>query len=129
MSISPSRSNNTSPSSLETDFEVYLRPKLFEESTAQSSIVENLRIFIQAANQPGEALDQALSTGPPGLAYPLLRFARDSGLRIVSIIMMPRHCKKLLSAAQELSASRQIPKACPNLRGVHAELRELQIVC
>ena len=65
--MSLSRSDSTSTNNLETDFEQTLRPKAFEEFSGQPSIVENLRIFIQAAKQRGEALDHALFTGPPGL--------------------------------------------------------------
>ena len=61
------RSPSTDSANLETDFEQTLRPKAFEEFSGQPSIVENLRIFIQAAKQRGEALDHALFTGPPGL--------------------------------------------------------------
>ncbi len=64
---SPSRSESTSSVRLDNEFDESLRPKLFEEFVGQISIVENLRIFIQAAKQRGEALDHALFTGPPGL--------------------------------------------------------------
>jgi Holliday junction DNA helicase RuvB len=67
MSISPSRSDTTSANPLEAEFEQSIRPKAFDEFSGQQSIVENLRIFIQAAKQRGEALDHALFTGPPGL--------------------------------------------------------------
>jgi Holliday junction DNA helicase RuvB len=61
------RSPSTNSNNIDTELEQSLRPKLFEEFTGQSSIVENLRIFIKAAKQRGEALDHALFTGPPGL--------------------------------------------------------------
>src|SRR3954466_4158691 len=61
------RSPSVSATAFDTELDESLRPKLFEEFTGQSSIVENLRIFIQAAKQRGEALDHALFTGPPGL--------------------------------------------------------------
>lgn len=44
-----------------------LRPKMLEDFTGQAKIVENLRIFIQAARSRGEALDHVLLHGPPGL--------------------------------------------------------------
>lgn len=62
-----SRNNTTSADRLENDLESSLRPKQFDEFVGQSGIIENLRIFIQAAKQRGEALDHALFTGPPGL--------------------------------------------------------------
>ncbi len=61
------RSEHTNPERIETDLERSLRPKLFGEFVGQPGIVENLRIFIAAAKQRGEALDHALFTGPPGL--------------------------------------------------------------
>lgn len=44
-----------------------LRPLSFDDFTGQKKIVENLKIFIQAAKTRGEALDHVLLTGPPGL--------------------------------------------------------------
>ncbi|MBS1902767.1 MAG: Holliday junction branch migration DNA helicase RuvB [Bacteroidetes bacterium] len=61
------RNASTSTERLENDLESSLRPKQFDEFVGQPGIVENLRIFIQAAKQRGEALDHALFTGPPGL--------------------------------------------------------------
>ena len=43
------------------------RPQDLEEFTGQDKIVENLRIFIQAAKMRDEALDHVLFHGPPGL--------------------------------------------------------------
>lgn len=44
-----------------------LRPKELDDFSGQPQIVDNLRIFIAAANQRGEALDHVLLHGPPGL--------------------------------------------------------------
>ncbi len=44
-----------------------LRPARFGDFEGQRKIVDNLRVFIQAARQRGEALDHVLLTGPPGL--------------------------------------------------------------
>ncbi len=44
-----------------------LRPKVLDEFSGQQKIVENLKVFIQAARQRGEALDHVLLHGPPGL--------------------------------------------------------------
>ena len=54
-------------SSEEREIEVALRPKGFEEFTGQEDVIENLKIFVQAAKQRGEALDHTLLHGPPGL--------------------------------------------------------------
>jgi len=51
----------------ESDIDLSLRPSEFSEFTGQAKIVENLKIFIDAANQRDEALDHVLLTGPPGL--------------------------------------------------------------
>lgn len=61
------RNDVTTPDRLEAEYERSLRPKQFGEFTGQESIIENLRIFIQAARARGEALDHVLFTGPPGL--------------------------------------------------------------
>ena len=44
-----------------------LRPLEFEDFSGQSKVVENLKIFVQAAKLRGEALDHVLLHGPPGL--------------------------------------------------------------
>jgi Holliday junction DNA helicase RuvB len=54
-------------SSEEKEFEKMLRPQDFSDFTGQESVVENLKIFVQAAKQRGEALDHVLLHGPPGL--------------------------------------------------------------
>ena len=55
----------------EDDFDATLRPKSFEEFTGQKKIVDNLRIFIQAARKRKEPLDHVLLTGPPDLVKQL----------------------------------------------------------
>lgn len=49
------------------DFERALRPLRFDDFNGQEKIIENLRIFVQAAKMRGEALDHTLLYGPPGL--------------------------------------------------------------
>ncbi len=48
-------------------FEKSLRPKTLDEMIGQTKIKENMKIFIQAARERGEALDHVLFSGPPGL--------------------------------------------------------------
>lgn len=47
--------------------DVALRPRNFSEYIGQKQVVDNLKIFIEAANLRGEALDHVLFCGPPGL--------------------------------------------------------------
>ena len=54
-------------SQVDREIEKALRPLAFEDFTGQSKIVENLKVFVQAASQRGEALDHILLHGPPGL--------------------------------------------------------------
>lgn len=51
----------------EKDFENALRPLSFEDFSGQMKVVENLRIFVEAAKYRGEPLDHTLLHGPPGL--------------------------------------------------------------
>lgn len=51
----------------ENDVEKKLRPLSFDDFTGQDQVLENLQIFVQAANQRSEALDHTLFHGPPGL--------------------------------------------------------------
>jgi len=59
----------TSPESLEGEksLDQTLRPRYLEEFVGQKKIVSNLKVFMQAAKERGEALDHVLFHGPPGL--------------------------------------------------------------
>jgi len=61
------RSEQQTPSSAERDFENALRPLSFDDFSGQNKVVENLRIFVEAAKFRGEPLDHTLLHGPPGL--------------------------------------------------------------
>lgn len=54
-------------SSEELDIERALRPLSFEDFSGQDQILENLKVFVQAANLRNDALDHTLFHGPPGL--------------------------------------------------------------
>ena len=58
---------NTNLSNEEMDVEKKLRPLSFDDFTGQEQALENLKIFVEAANRRGEALDHTLFHGPPGL--------------------------------------------------------------
>ncbi len=49
------------------DIEKKLRPLSFDDFAGQDQVLENLKVFVQAANQRNEALDHTLFHGPPGL--------------------------------------------------------------
>ncbi|MBP4140769.1 Holliday junction branch migration DNA helicase RuvB [Flavobacterium sp. I-SCBP12n] len=51
----------------ELDIEKKLRPLSFDDFAGQDQVLENLKVFVQAANQRNEALDHTLFHGPPGL--------------------------------------------------------------
>lgn len=52
---------------VEKEYENSIRPQSIEDFSGQPQLIENLRIFIKAANMRGEALDHILFHGPPGL--------------------------------------------------------------
>ena len=58
---------NNNYSNEELDVEIKLRPLSFDDFTGQDQALENLKIFVEAANQRDEALDHTLFHGPPGL--------------------------------------------------------------
>lgn len=51
----------------ELDLEKKLRPLTFDDFTGQEQVLDNLKVFVEAANQRAEALDHTLFHGPPGL--------------------------------------------------------------
>ena len=58
----------------EKEFDKALRPTSFNDFAGQESILENLKIFVEAANQRDEALDHTLFHGPPGLGKTTLAY-------------------------------------------------------
>lgn len=55
------------PQQSEKDFEIALRPLEFGDFSGQTKVVDNLRVFVEAARLRGEPLDHTLLHGPPGL--------------------------------------------------------------
>ncbi len=58
----------------EKDVEKALRPLSFSDFTGQQKVVDNVKVFVQAAKQRSESLDHVLLHGPPGLGKTTLSF-------------------------------------------------------
>ena len=61
------KSDDAEFSSVDKEIEKALRPVNFDHFAGQEKIVNNLKIFVQAASQRSEPLDHVLLHGPPGL--------------------------------------------------------------
>ena len=59
--------NKENYSAQELDIERALRPLSFDDFAGQEAVLENLKVFVKAANMRHEALDHTLFHGPPGL--------------------------------------------------------------
>ena len=53
--------------SLDLSVERYLRPRRFDEFVGQRAVIDNLKVYIEAARTRGDVLDHILISGPPGL--------------------------------------------------------------
>ncbi len=71
-------------SSSEKEIDRALRPKGFDDFKGQEDVVENLKVFVNAATQRHEALDHVLLHGPPGLGKTTLSniIAAELGVNI-----------------------------------------------
>jgi Holliday junction DNA helicase RuvB len=90
----------------ESDYENSIRPSSLDDFSGQPAILENLRIFIQAARKRGESLDHVLFHGPPGLGKTTLSriVAREMGVQIREtsgpVIEKPADLAGLLTSLQ-----------------------------
>jgi Holliday junction DNA helicase RuvB len=88
-------------------YEVNLRPKSLGEYIGQEEVKSNLRVFIEAAKNRGEALDHVLFYGPPGLGKTTLAYIIGAELRVNvkatsgPVIERPGDLAAILSNLQE----------------------------
>src|SRR5210317_854810 len=91
----------------ELDIERALRPISFDDFAGQDQVLENLKIFVQAANLRNEALDHTLFHGPPGLGKTtlahILANELDVGIKITSgpVLDKPGDLAGLLTNLEE----------------------------
>ncbi len=73
-------------SDTEKELENTLRPGRFAHFTGQPKVVNNLKIFVEAAKQRGDALDHVLLHGPPGLGKTTLSYilSNELGVNIIT---------------------------------------------
>jgi holliday junction DNA helicase RuvB len=70
--------------SSDREAERMLRPAQFDDFSGQLAVTDNLKVFVEAAKQRGEALDHVLLHGPPGLGKTTLAhiISNDLGVNI-----------------------------------------------
>jgi len=77
--LDPSNENFTPE---QEDVDRALRPLSFDDFAGQEATIDNLKVFVQAANQREEALDHTLFHGPPGLGKTTLAYILANELEV-----------------------------------------------
>ena len=94
-------------SNTEREIERKLRPLSFDDFTGQAPVLENLKIFVEAAKMRDEAMDHVLLHGPPGLGKTTLSHILANelgvGIKITSgpVLDKPSDLAGLLTNLQE----------------------------
>jgi Holliday junction DNA helicase RuvB len=91
----------------ELELEVRLRPEIFSDFDGQNKIVDNLKVFVEAARLRDEALDHVLLHGPPGLGKTtlahIIAHEMGAGIKITSgpVLDKPGDLAGLLTGLEE----------------------------
>lgn len=101
------RADDDSLSKEEKDIERALRPLNFDDFTGQDAVLENIKIFVEAARRRNESLDHTLLHGPPGLGKTTLSHIianeLDTNLKVTSgpVLDKPGDLAGLLTNLEE----------------------------
>ena len=118
----------------EKDFENALRPLHFEDFSGQTKIVENLKIFVEAAKYRGEPLDHTLLHGPPGLGKTTLSqiIANELGVgfKITSgpVLDKPGDLAGILTSLEENDVLDIMIDKGPSARSIRIDLSPFTLV-